>query len=65
MTNMRELAVIALFYAGPDQLLPVLSALGAIIGVLLMWWQRFVGLFFKVARSVHKRLGPSAGKQEP
>ena len=59
---MHELTVIALLYAGPDQLLPVLSIVGAIIGVLLMWWQRFVGLMRRVGRFLHGRLQPAAKK---
>ena len=30
-------------YVGPDQILPLTSALGAIIGVLLMFWHRVMG----------------------
>ncbi len=33
-----------ILYIGPDQFLPLASALGAILGVLLMWWHRFVDL---------------------
>ena len=31
-------------YIGPDVFLPITSALAAIAGVLLMFWQRVVGL---------------------
>ena len=31
-------------YIGPDVFLPLTSALAAIAGVLLMFWQRIVGL---------------------
>ena len=37
---------IILLYAGPDQILPLVSVIATIIGVLLIWWQRFV-LFMK------------------
>ncbi len=30
-------------YVGPDQILPLTSALGAVIGVLLMFWHRVMG----------------------
>jgi hypothetical protein len=33
-----------ILYIGPDQFLPLASALGAIVGVLLMWWHRFADL---------------------
>jgi hypothetical protein len=29
-------------YIGPDQILPLTSVLGGIVGVLLMFWQRLV-----------------------
>ncbi len=35
-------AIIALFYGGPDTLMPIASALAAVIGVLLMLWNRVV-----------------------
>lgn len=34
----------AVLYIGPDVFLPLTSALAAIAGVLLMFWQRIVGL---------------------
>lgn len=33
-----------LLYGGPDQILPLASVLGAVIGVLLMFWQRLIRL---------------------
>jgi hypothetical protein len=35
-------------YIGPDQILPVTSFIGAILGFLLMFWQKLVGLTRKV-----------------
>lgn len=37
-----------LLYVGPDQILPLTSALAAIIGILLIFWQRAVALVRKV-----------------
>lgn len=37
-------------YVGPDQMLPLTSALGAIVGVLLMFWHRVVALVRKAWR---------------
>ena len=34
-------------YVGPDQMLPLASALGAIMGVLLIVWHRFVAIVRK------------------
>ncbi|MGH9385405.1 MAG: hypothetical protein ACRD2N_14075 [Vicinamibacterales bacterium] len=39
-----------LLYIGPDQIMPLTSVLGAVIGVLLMFWNRVVGLFRRVWR---------------
>ena len=35
---------VIVLYVGPDQLLPLASALGAAVGVLLMVWHRVVAL---------------------
>jgi hypothetical protein len=45
-----------LLYAGPDQLLPLMSALGAIVGVLLVFWQRFVGSIRRASQFFISRL---------
>jgi hypothetical protein len=37
-------------YVGPDQMLPLASALGAILGVLLIVWHRFVAIIRKTWR---------------
>lgn len=42
------------FYAGPDQVMGVTSGIAGAIGVLLMFWNRVVGMFKKV---VHKLRG--------
>lgn len=34
-------------YIGPDQIMPLTSILGAIVGVALMFWNRIVGLAHK------------------
>jgi hypothetical protein len=34
-------------YVGPDQMLPLMSALGAIVGVLLIVWHRFLAIVRK------------------
>jgi hypothetical protein len=33
-----------LLYVGPDQILPLTSVLGAILGLLLMFWNRVLGV---------------------
>ena len=37
-------------YAGPDQIMTVTSGLAGILGVLLIFWNKLVGLFFKTVR---------------
>lgn len=37
-----------LMYVGPDQLLPLTSILGAIGGVLMIFWRQVVSAFRKV-----------------
>lgn len=53
---------IILLYAGPDQLLPLASFLGAVIGVLLIGWQRLVMLFRRVFQFLTARFQPSTKK---
>jgi hypothetical protein len=40
-------------YIGPDALMPVASAIAAVVGFLLLFWRRFVG----AVRLVVSRLG--------
>jgi hypothetical protein len=39
-----------LLYVGPDQALPLLSVLGAVVGFVLMWWRRLAMLVRRVFR---------------
>ena len=47
--------LLMLLYVGPDQALPLLSALGAIIGVLLMWWRRLAILTRRALKSLSRK----------
>jgi hypothetical protein len=51
-----------LFYTGPDQILPIISIIGSIIGVLLIWWRRLVLLVRKGWMRFFKR-APVATKK--
>lgn len=53
-----------LLYAGPDQILPIVSILGTIIGVLLIWWQRFIMLVKKSWRFVARRIQSQSSEIE-
>lgn len=44
-----------LLYIGPDQMLPVASALAAAAGVLMIWRQRLINGIRKVARLLRRR----------
>lgn len=69
LISANEVLAVLLLYTGPDQILPLVSIIGTIIGVLLIWWQRFVILVKKAWRflaskmqSKNKKLEPSAKK---
>ena len=41
----------ALFlYGGPDQIMTVTSGLASLLGILLIFWNKVVGIFFRVVR---------------
>ena len=50
-----SLASFPVLYIGPDQILPLTSVLGGIIGVLLMFWHRAVSLSGRLWRFVVRR----------
>jgi hypothetical protein len=58
-------SLFVMLYVGPDQALPLLSALGAIVGVVLMWWRRLAVLTRRVLRSFSKKEEPVPTKQTP
>ena len=60
----HQIAAVILLYSGPDQILPLLSILGAIIGFLLIWWQRFTRLVRRAWQAAFKRSVSSNGRQE-
>jgi hypothetical protein len=37
-------------YIGPDVLMPVASAIAAVVGFLLMFWRRTIGFIQRLAR---------------
>jgi len=46
---------IMMLYIGPETMLPLASALAAIGGVLLIFWQRFLGLVRKLWRVLMRK----------
>lgn len=55
---MQIAPVIALLYIGPDQMLPIVSTVGGLAGVLMIWWSRIVA-------SVRRMTGRTANVETP
>ena len=47
-------------YAGPDQVMTVTSGLASVLGLLLIFWNKVVGIFFKVVRKFSRSATPAA-----
>ena len=54
-----DLASLMVMYVGPDQMLPIASALGAIFGVLLIVWNRVMGLARRAFRFIMRKQNPT------
>jgi hypothetical protein len=61
LVSLQRLPV-GLLYAGPDQLLPLASFIGAVIGILLIGWQRLVMFVRRVFQFLTAKFQPSAKK---
>lgn len=49
-------------YIGPDTILPFASAIAAVMGFVLMFWRRFVGLMRSAFSSVRRRISSTDSK---
>jgi hypothetical protein len=49
MELMMPLKVLA-YYAGPDQIMTVTSGFASVVGLLLIFWNKVVALFFRVVK---------------
>jgi hypothetical protein len=49
-------------YGGPDQIMTVTSGLAGLLGVLLIFWNKTVALFFRVVRFFRGSPRPAAGE---
>jgi hypothetical protein len=47
--------MILLLYAGPDQLMPIASVIGSVIGILLIWWRAILGAVRRSWKSITKK----------
>jgi hypothetical protein len=54
-SKLDSLLPMIVLYIGPETILPLASALAAIGGVLLMFWQRFIGLVQKLWRLIFRK----------
>ncbi|HEX7779884.1 MAG TPA: hypothetical protein VF424_11615 [Vicinamibacterales bacterium] len=54
----------ALLYVGPDQLMPLASVFGAIVGVALMFWHRLVA-FVRKCLGLFRRRGQVSQGEPP
>lgn len=41
-------------YGGPDQVMTVTSGLASVLGLLLLFWNKVVGIFFKIVRTFRR-----------
>jgi hypothetical protein len=46
-------------YAGPDQVMTVTSGLASVLGLLLIFWNKVVGIFFKIVRKFSRSGAPA------
>jgi hypothetical protein len=61
--HVEHLVPWVLSYVGPDVFLPLTSALAAIAGVLLMFWNRVVGVIRRIFRG-SRQAPPSTPKSD-
>ncbi len=47
-------------YGGPDQVMTVTSGLASVLGLLLLFWNRVVGTFFKIVDKIRGTSHPAA-----
>lgn len=53
---LADTILLLMFYGGPDQLIPLASVFGAIIGFLLIFWQTCVAFIKRALRFVGQKL---------
>ncbi len=49
-------------YGGPDQVMTVTSGLASVIGLLLLFWNKLVGLFFKLIHKTRPAAAPATSE---
>jgi hypothetical protein len=51
-------------YAGPDQVMGVTSGLAGLLGLLLIFWNKVAGTFFKVVGKFQRSAEPTTAEIE-
>ena len=46
------------FYGGPDQIMEVTSGLATIVGLAMMFWNKILVFFGKIANKIHPSATP-------
>ncbi len=49
-------------YGGPDQVMTVTSGLASVLGLLLLFWNKVVGVFFKMIRMFRRSGAPATAE---
>lgn len=52
------------FYGGPDQVMGVTSGLASIFGLLLLFWNKVAGAFFKVVKPCKRSPEPAGAEAQ-
>jgi hypothetical protein len=48
------------YYAGPDQIMTVTSGFASVVGLLLIFWNKVVALFFRVVKIFRPSAEPAS-----
>jgi hypothetical protein len=49
-----EFLAVLFLYGGPDQIMTVTSGLASLLGILLIFWNKVVGLWFRAVRAFRR-----------
>jgi len=64
---LSPLAAVMALYVGPDQVMPVMSVLATILGAIMIFWHKVLGIFRRLF-GLSKPVGnepPAAGPADP
>jgi hypothetical protein len=65
LAAVSPLETMVVLYVGPEQILPMASAIGAAVGVLLIAWHRAAALCHRLWRFCTKRAATTASEHGP